>query len=80
MSTYDPITPTLGDLRRALRDDPPPEGAELSFDLWERDYREPFPGQRLPDQLVVSRAACERVLRGEFDSVPDSTPLEELFA
>jgi hypothetical protein len=73
---------TMGDLREALREELP-ACAELSFDLWEDEQfdspaEQYAPGRRLPDCIVVSREALERVLRGELDQVPDSTPLEEV--
>jgi hypothetical protein len=37
------------------------------------------PSAKLPDCIVVTRAACEEVLQGELDHVPLATPLEELF-
>ena len=85
MSIYDPITPTLANLRAALLDGMPPKGEELIFDLWEdEEFDSPeetySPDRRLPDCILVTQEGCERVLSGEFDHLPNSTPIQELFA
>jgi hypothetical protein len=72
-SKHQRINWTMGDLREALREELP-AGAGLIFDLWEREEGSKF----LPDSLDIDREALERVLRGELDQVPDSTPREEV--
>lgn len=71
-----PVTPTLGDLRRRLREDGmPAPNEECTFDTEILDEEEE---DRLPDCYVVFRSTCRRVLDGEFDHLSDSTPLEEI--
>jgi hypothetical protein len=72
--------PTLGDLRAELLDGIPSAGVELMFYFWgdlgpeDEDYYAPG---RLPDCILVKQEAMQRVLRGDFDHLPNSTPLVE---
>ena len=69
------IVPTVGDLRKTLRDEgmPPGTTGEWTYDL----ETEGAPGF-LPDCLVVSRRLCELALEGAYDRYPEDTPIEKL--
>jgi hypothetical protein len=70
------LVPTLGQLRKALRDNGmPPPHTEFAFDT--QPASEVRPGY-LPDCLVVHRRTCELALAGAYDSYPDETPIEAL--
>lgn len=82
------LNPTLADLRARLLDGMPEPGAELCFDLWEYEGDEndlfwddelDCLGRPLPDCFLVTQEGCRQVLRGDFDHLPDSIPLQELF-
>lgn len=52
MSIYDPITPTLANLRAALLEGMPPKGEELIFDLWEDEEFD------YPEETIRRTADC----------------------
>ena len=71
----DTDTPTLGELRRVLRDGVPDRGISYGT-FWENTTT----GRTIPwNTITISREDCERVAGGEFDELQASTPLNSLF-